>query len=438
MRIYSCVLAFVTAFAITYYVLPSIIKIARVKGLTDEPGERRSHTQSTPSLGGVGIFAGILFSVIAWTPHVFFEGLQYVMCACIVVFLIGLKDDIVPSRPWTKVLGQVFAAAILVSAADVRIPGLFGIAGIHVLPFWVSAAITVFTIIVIINAFNLIDGVNGLTGTISIVSAAALGAWFYLVGHPEYTLLAAALIGSTMAFLKYNWTPAKIFMGDTGSLLLGLLMSVLTIRFLQFHTEIPRDNPFYFPAAPAAAIGFLLVPLFDTLRVFVTRAYKGRSPFRPDRGHIHHLFVDLGFSHGQTTVMLGAITVVFIAIVVSMQWLGNLALAGLIFSVAALATGSLQLQLKRRERAAEKKRAVERKSVRFGGANGAPTNGAPTNGKSAKTASVKGNATNGNATNGNATNGNATNGAATNGASAEGAPLASPAPASARQEARQA
>ena len=359
MRIYSCVLAFFTAYAITFYVLPSIIKIARVKGLTDEPGERRSHSQSTPSLGGVGIFAGVLFSVIAWTPHMYFEGLQYVMCACIVVFLIGAKDDILPSRPWTKMLGQLFAAAILVWAADVRIPSLYGIAGVTELPFWVSAALTIFTIIVIINAFNLIDGVNGLTGTISIVSAAALGSWFYLVGHPEYTLLAAALIGSTVAFLKYNWTPAKIFMGDTGSLLLGLLMSVLTIRFLQFHTEMPRDNPFYFPAAPAAAIGFLLVPLFDTLRVFVTRAYKGRSPFRPDRGHIHHLLVDLGFTHGQTTLILGAITVVFIAMVVSLQWLGNLALAGLIVLIAALATGSLQLQLKRRERAAAKKLAAE-------------------------------------------------------------------------------
>ena len=356
MTIYSSVLAFATAFAITYYVMPSIIKIARVKGLTDEPGERRSHTQSTPSLGGVGIFAGVLFSVIAWTPHAYFAGLQYVLCACVVVFLIGAKDDILPSRPWTKMLGQLFAAGILVVAAGVQIPSLFGIGGIGVLPAWASIGLTIFTIIVIINAFNLIDGVNGLTGTVTIVSALALGAWFYLVGHPEYTLLAAALIGSTFAFLKYNWTPARIFMGDTGSLLLGLLMSVLTIRFLQFHVEMLAegrvDNPYFFPAAPAAAIGFLMVPLFDTFRVFVTRIYKGRSPFYPDRGHIHHLLVDIGFSHGQTALILGGITVLFIALVASLQWLGNLALVGLIALIAAMLTASLQLQLKRRERAA--------------------------------------------------------------------------------------
>ncbi len=350
MSIYSSVLAFVTAFAITYYVIPSIIKIAKVKGLTDEPGERRSHVESTPSLGGVGIFAGVLFSVIAWTPHELFAGLQYVMCACIVVFLIGAKDDIIPSRPWTKMLGQIFAASILVWAADIRIPGLYGIAGIHELPYAISAVVTVFTIIVIINAFNLIDGVNGLTGSISIVSALALGTWFYQVGHPEYTLLSAALIGSTAAFLKYNWTPAKIFMGDTGSLLLGLLMSVLTIRFLQFHTEMPSSHPYFLPAAPAAAIGFLIVPLFDTLRVFTTRIYRGRSPFQPDRNHIHHLLIDLNLTHGQTTLILAAIAILFILLVVSLQWIGNVALVILITSLALLATVSLQLQLKRRER----------------------------------------------------------------------------------------
>ena len=363
MSIYSSVLAFVTAFAITYYVMPSVIKIARLKGLTDEPGERRSHTQSTPSLGGVGIFSGVLFSIIAWTPHMYFAGLQYVLCACVVVFLIGAKDDILPSRPWTKMLGQLFAAAILVIAAGVQIPSLFGIGGIHALPYWVSVGLTIFTIIVIVNAFNLIDGVNGLTGTITIVSALALGSWFYLVGHPEYTLLAAALIGSTFAFLKYNWTPARIFMGDTGSLLLGLLMSVLTIRFLQFHIEMleagQTDNPYFFPAAPAAAIGFLIVPLFDTFRVFVTRASRGRSPFSADRGHIHHLLTDVGCSHGQTALLLGGVTVAFIALVVSLQWLGNLALVALVALLAILGTASLQLQLKRRKRAKAEAEALD-------------------------------------------------------------------------------
>ena len=354
MEIFSIlVLAFVTAFLVTYYVMPSIIEIARVKGLTDEPGERRSHTQSTPSLGGVGIFAGVLFSVVAWIPHRDFEDIRYVLCACVVMFLVGAKDDILPSRPWKKMLGQLFAAAILISAADLHIPSLFGIGGVGALPPWAAVALTAFTIIVIINAFNLIDGVNGLTGTISVVSASALGGWFYLVGRPEYTVLAVALVGSTLAFLRYNWTPARIFMGDTGSLLLGLLMSVLTIEFIELHHDrltLPRESPYFFPAAPAAAIGLLIVPLFDTLRVFVTRAARGRSPLRPDRNHIHHLLVDLGLSHVQTTLVLGGVAVAFIALAVMLQDMGNLSLLLTMLALAALGSFALTAQVRRRER----------------------------------------------------------------------------------------
>ena len=352
--IYEFILAFITAFGVTYYAIPSIIRIAHDKGLTDDPtDDRRSHTESTPSLGGIAIFCGVLFSVIAWTPYELFAGLQYVLCACIVIFLIGVKDDIIPSRPAMKLLGQILAATILVVPAGARIPSLFGIFGVTALPVWASILLSIFTVIVIINAFNLIDGVNGLTGTISVVSASALGGWFYLVGRPEYTVLAVALVGSTLAFLRYNWTPARIFMGDTGSLLLGLLMSVLTIEFIELHHDrltLPRESPYFFPAAPAAAIGLLIVPLFDTLRVFVTRAARGRSPLRPDRNHIHHLLVDLGLSHVQTTLVLGGVAVAFIALAVMLQDMGNLSLLLTMLALAALGSFALTAQVRRRER----------------------------------------------------------------------------------------
>ena len=353
--IYEFILAFLTAFGVTYYAIPSIIRIAHDKGLTDDPtDERRSHTVSTPSLGGIAIFCGILFSVIAWTPYELFAGLQYVLCACIVIFLIGVKDDIIPSAPGKKLAGQILAATILVVAAEVRIPSLFGIFGIGTLPPLAAGVLSVFTVIVIINAFNLIDGVNGLTGTIAVVAATALGTWFYLVGRPEYSVLAAALVGSTLAFLRYNWTPARIFMGDTGSLLLGLLIGVLTIEFIELHGDrpaLPRDSPYFFPAAPAAAIGLLVVPLFDTLRVFVTRAARGRSPLQPDRNHIHHLLVDLGLSHVQTTLVLGGVAVSFIALAVILQDMGNLSLLVIMLALAGLGSFALTAQVRRRERA---------------------------------------------------------------------------------------
>ncbi len=355
MAISTFILAFLTAFAVTYYVIPSIIRIATEKGLTDEPGERRSHTISTPSLGGIGIFAGVLFSVIAWIPYKLFGGLQYILCSCIVVFLIGVKDDIIPSRPLKKLLGQIFAAGILVHAANVRLTSLYGVFGIGELPVIASYVLSIFTIIVIINAFNLIDGVNGLTGVISIVAASGFGAWFFFADHPEYTILSCALIGSTVAFLKYNWTPAKIFMGDTGSLLLGLLMSVLTIKFIEFHLEVPPGEMHYMPAGPAAAIGALIVPLFDTLRVFITRLARGRSPLQPDRNHIHHLLVDLGLNHVQTTMVLGCIAILFIGLAIALQSFGNLISVAMMIALAIIGSMALSIQVKRRKEALARK-----------------------------------------------------------------------------------
>jgi len=363
MAISTFILAFLTAFAVTYYVIPSIIRIANEKGLTDEPGERRSHTISTPSLGGIGIFAGTLFSVIAWIPYQLFGGLQYILCSCIVVFLIGVKDDIIPSRPWKKLLGQIFAAGILVYAADVRLTSLYGVFGVAEISATMSYTLSVFTIIVIINAFNLIDGVNGLTGVISIVAASGFGAWFFFAGHPEYTILSCSVIGSTMAFLKYNWTPAKIFMGDTGSLLLGLLVSVLTIKFIEFHLEAPPEAFYYMPAGPAAAIGALIVPLFDTLRVFITRAARGRSPLQPDRNHIHHLLVDLGFNHVQTTLILGAVAILFIGLAVALQRFGNLVSVAMMIGLALLGTLALSIQVKRRQEALASQQLEEKDSI---------------------------------------------------------------------------
>lgn len=360
MAISTFILAFLTAFAVTYYVIPSIIRIATEKGLTDEPGERRSHTTSTPSLGGVGIFAGTLFSVIAWIPYQLFGGLQYILCSCVVIFLIGVKDDIIPSRPTRKLAGQIFAAAILVYAANVRLTSLYGIFGIEEISLIASYILSVFTIIVIINAFNLIDGVNGLTGVISIVAATGFGAWFFFAGHNEYTILSCALVGSTLAFLKYNWTPATIFMGDTGSLLLGLLMSVLTIKFIEFHLEVPKDSFHYMPAGPAAAIGVLIVPLFDTLRVFITRAARGRSPLQPDRNHIHHLLVDLGLNHVQTTLVLGSSAILFMGLAVALQRFGNLVSVAMMIGLALIGSMALSIQVKRRQDALVRKAQAEK------------------------------------------------------------------------------
>jgi UDP-GlcNAc:undecaprenyl-phosphate/decaprenyl-phosphate GlcNAc-1-phosphate transferase len=338
-NMYDIILCFITAFSVTFLALPSIIRIAIDKGLCDMPGERRSHKTPTPSLGGIGIFAGLLFSIVFWTDFERFGDLQYILCAILIIFLIGAKDDIESISPYKKLYGELIAAAILVFKSNVKITSLYGIFGITEINDWVAIPLSIFIIIVIINAFNLIDGINGLSGSIGMLVSCTLGAWFYLTQNSVLAILSFSLAGAILAFLKFNFTPAKIFMGDTGALLLGLVCSILAIKFIELHKGL--ESPYAFKAVPAVAISILILPLFDTLRVFTVRILKGKSPFYPDRTHIHHLVVDLGLSHLQATGALILTNIAFIGLALALQDLGTFNLLMLILVIASALTAML-------------------------------------------------------------------------------------------------
>ncbi len=347
---YDIILSFITAFVLTYFAIPSIIHIARVKNLCDEPGERRSHTVSTPSLGGIAIFAGVIFSIVLWTPFNFFGDLQYILCSFIIIFLIGAKDDILPMAPNKKLIGQVLAATILVVKSNVVLTSLYGIFGIYDLPMVVSYALSIFTILVIINAFNLIDGINGLSGSIGSLISLLLGTWFLMIDQVELAIVAYSLAGALFAFLKYNFTPAKIFMGDTGAMLIGIICAILSIKFIELHKGLLPGNPYAFQAAPVVAIGVMILPLFDTLRVFITRALNGKSPFYPDRTHIHHLLIDFGFSHMQATGVLVIVNIAFIVLAYTLDGIGAINLLIVILSVASFLSAGLYYSVSRKKR----------------------------------------------------------------------------------------
>lgn len=334
---YDIILSFITAFLLVFLAIPSIINIARVKHLYDEPDHRKSHHEAVPTLGGVAIFAGVIFSIILWTPFDVFGDLQYILCAFIIIFLIGAKDDILPMSPFRKLLGQIFACFILVFKAQVVLTSLYGIFGIHEIPEILSIILSMFTILVIINAFNLLDGINGLTGSIATLISITLGTWFFLVDRTDLAIIAFSLAGATIAFLRYNITPARIFMGDTGSMLIGLISAILVIEFIEIHAEI-QGSPYAFRAVPAVAVGILILPLFDTLRVFTVRILKGKSPMHADRSHIHHLLLDAGLTHMQATTVLLIVNLAFIFFVVYFQDMGNLKLILIILGIATLLT----------------------------------------------------------------------------------------------------
>ncbi len=368
---YEVLLSFITAFIPSYFIIPSVIKVAHEKHLCDEPGERRSHVHATPSLGGVAIFAGLMFSMIFWMPFDVFGQLQYTLCAFIVIFLIGVKDDIMPISPYKKLLGELMAAGIIVLKSGVKITSLYGLFGIDKIYDWFSILLSIFTIIVIINSFNLIDGINGLSGSITTVITLSFGTWFFYVGNNPTTppsianssiglsIMAFSLAGSIVAFLKYNFTPARIFMGDTGALLLGLICSILVIKFIEINQSLAGINPLAIQASPAVAIGILILPLFDTARVFTIRILRGRSPFSPDRLHIHHLLVDFGFTHMQGTGILVAVTLSFITFVMVFQNIGTFKLLFLILAIATVLSGILQRIVEKRKQRVINKTLVE-------------------------------------------------------------------------------
>jgi len=283
------------SFALAFLAIPAIMKVAREKKLYDLPDERKVHANAIASLGGVGIFIGFLLSALLTIPFGSNPEFPYFFAAAIVIFFLGLKDDILIISAIKKFLGQLAAAAILIHFAGIRIDSMHGFLGIGELPEVVAYLISYVTIIVIINAYNLIDGVDGLAGSLGVLTTTIFGIYFYFAEMPFYSLLSFAMTGSLLAFLIFNFHPAKIFMGDSGSLLLGLVNAIMVIQFINVADSVHGK----FPMTSSVAIGFsiLVVPLLDTLRVFAIRIFKGRSPFSPDRNHIHHLLLDRGLNH---------------------------------------------------------------------------------------------------------------------------------------------
>lgn len=328
---FSCI----TAFIITFLAIPSIIKVSVIKNLFDEPCERKAHKSSIPTLGGLAIFAGVLFAYTFWSPGFDDKVSKYIISAIIVMFFIGLKDDIVELTAKKKFYGQIFAALIIVLFAEIRITTLCGIFGIYDIPYWFSILFSLFTILLIINAFNLIDGIDGLAGGIGAIASFTFGLWFYNYGQIGLCILSFALFSSLLAFLVYNFSPANIFMGDTGSLIVGLILSILTIKFIQLSFISPPDA-FPFRSGPAMAIAILIIPMFDTLRIFIVRILNKRSPFKADRNHIHHLLLDLGLTHREVSLTLFLVNIGFILLALALRDLGNLTVLLIISGLAIL------------------------------------------------------------------------------------------------------
>ena len=301
--------SFLTALLISYLAIPKLIYFAEKLRLLDDAGDRSSHKGSTPFFGGIAIFTGIICSLLFWAD---IENIQYILVSILIVFIVGVIDDLRQITAFKKLIGQIIATLILIFLGDIHIDSMHGVLGVYDLPLWIGTLFTVFVVIVITNGYNLIDGVDGLAGGIGLVSSVSFGVIALIMEQTDMALIAFTLMGALLGFLKYNFFPARIFMGDTGSLVVGMILSVLAINCIKYGlvTETFKLQN----KGPLLAISFLAIPLFDSLRVFVIRSIKGNGPLVAGRDHIHHAFLDLNYGHKYTSIVLCAISAFLILV----------------------------------------------------------------------------------------------------------------------------
>ncbi|MBI3135807.1 MAG: undecaprenyl/decaprenyl-phosphate alpha-N-acetylglucosaminyl 1-phosphate transferase [Bacteroidetes bacterium] len=320
MKDYHLILALITSFSVVLLATPALIKVAKIKHLVDEPGEaRKLHKSSTPTIGGVIIFSAFVFSCFLWFPgnntqtEASLSEFMYLMASLILLFFVGIKDDIIGMSPMKKLMAHIMVGFILCVMGKIRITSFHGLLGMDViLPEYGSILISIFTYIVIVNAINLVDGVDGLASGVGLIAAVSFGVWFSCSGELYWALVAFSMAGALFGFLIFNFNPARIFMGDSGSLIIGAVVSVLAIKLIESPVDfIPAD--FQNISTPVAAMAILAYPLLDTLRVFTIRTMKGKSPLSADRNHLHHKLMDRYRSHKKTVITIYLFSLIIIA-----------------------------------------------------------------------------------------------------------------------------
>jgi len=298
---------------VTLVVMPKVVAISKEKNLTALPDDRTSHKGIVPTLGGVGVFTGLMLTInivaILFANYSQLIDLLIFNALVLSLLLVGIFDDIMDLAPRRKFGYQTAIATIYVLGTNVHIDSFMGLFGFGQLSTLFAIVFSVFVIILVINAYNLIDGIDGLAGVLGVVISSYMTAVFYFSGYFFYSLMCISLVGALFGFLVFNFSRhRKIFLGDTGSMVVGFLLAIEVISYLSVAAH--KTELLLFKNAPVIVMALLSYPLFDTLRVFCIRIYNKRSPFSADRNHIHHRLIDLGLKHKYATLIIGFYTII--------------------------------------------------------------------------------------------------------------------------------
>jgi len=343
----AILIAFASALIITWYYIPKVIKVVQERHLEDKPGFHKIHKSDVPTLGGIGIFGGFIFGFLIGVNG-YMPGLSYFTAAAVFLLFVGIKDDLVYLNPKKKFWGELGGAVLVALFTNIHITHFHGFMGITDISATTTFVITILVFLFIINAVNLTDGIDGLAASVGIIASVAFGIFFFLSGDYGYTVMAAALLGSLLAFLYYNMSqgPKKIFMGDSGSLVIGFTLAVFAIHFNELVAA--GESILKLDSAPSIAIAVLIIPLYDTLRVTVLRLRAHKSILVGDKRHIHHMMLRAGLSHWQATLYLSLFNIFIIGVALLLDNLGILAVGLILLALCLAATGILNMIVKKR------------------------------------------------------------------------------------------
>ena len=302
---YTIIIPFFTALLLVGWIHPRLVKIALLKNIVDNPDARKLQRTPVPVLGGVAVFFGVVIAIGCMSSVVDCSGLPVVIMAMMAMLYTGTMDDILSLSPGLRFVIEIVVVLLLIFVGGYCIDDFHGLWNIGRFSYWCAVPLTVVAAVGIINAINLVDGVNGLSSGYCIMACLIFGTLFFLAGEAPMTILAAVSVGALIPFFLHNvfGKTSKMFIGDGGTLVMGVVMSVFVIAILQNGSRVAAYvNPNV--GLVPFTLAVLSVPLFDTLRVMSTRILKGTSPFRPDKTHLHHMFIDLGCSHLATTLAI--------------------------------------------------------------------------------------------------------------------------------------
>ncbi|MCQ5074427.1 MAG: MraY family glycosyltransferase [Alistipes shahii] len=299
------ILSFLVAILSVHWIHPRLVRIALDKNIVDNPNARKLQCRLTPILGGIAVFFGSVIGLGCASITCDCSELFIVVVAMMIMLYTGTMDDILDLSPALRFLIEIGTVLLLIFVGGYTLNDFHGLWGLNQIPQGVAIPLTVFAAVGIINAINLIDGVDGLSSGYCILTSLLFGVMFWYVGDRTMGMLAVVAAGSLIPFFFHNvfGKSSKMFIGDGGTLVMGIVMSVFVIRILR-HGSMSE----VYDAANIGLIPFTLavlsVPVFDTLRVMTTRILKRKSPFHPDKTHLHHMFIRLGCSHAATTLAI--------------------------------------------------------------------------------------------------------------------------------------